>query len=50
MKGLAAATPVKADPQYGVQAGGAVCANGLCCSQFGFCGLGIKYCGVGCQS
>ncbi|XP_039818484.1 root-specific lectin-like [Panicum virgatum] len=49
-EGLAAATPVKADPQCGVQAGGAVCANGLCCSQFGFCGLGIKYCGVGCQS
>ena len=28
-EGLAAAKPVKADPQCGVQAGGAVCANGL---------------------
>ncbi|TVU07402.1 hypothetical protein EJB05_47455, partial [Eragrostis curvula] len=26
------------------------CANNLCCSQFGFCGLGGDYCGKGCQS
>jgi len=42
--------PVKAVQQCGIQGGGALCANGLCCSQFGFCGLGAKYCGVGCQS
>ena len=42
--------PVKAVERYGVQGGGAVCANGLCCSKFGFCGLGAQYCGVGCQS
>ncbi len=23
------------------------CPNGLCCSQFGFCGSGPKYCGGG---
>jgi len=45
-----AAPAVKAGAQCGVQAGGAVCPNGLCCSQFGFCGLGAQYCGVGCQS
>ncbi|KAG2565359.1 hypothetical protein PVAP13_7NG031800 [Panicum virgatum] len=42
--------PVKTVQRCGIQGGGALCANGLCCSQFGFCGLGAKYCGVGCQS
>ena len=34
----AAEAKAKAVPQCGVQADGALCANGLCCSQFGFCG------------
>ncbi|KAD7477696.1 hypothetical protein E3N88_00832 [Mikania micrantha] len=25
------------------------CSPGLCCSQFGFCGSGEQYCGVGCR-
>ena len=36
--------------QCGSQAGGAVCPNGLCCSQFGYCGSTDPYCGNGCQS
>ncbi|XP_072970948.1 endochitinase-like [Typha angustifolia] len=36
--------------QCGRQAGGALCPNGLCCSQFGFCGDTDPYCGKGCQS
>ncbi|KAJ7953208.1 Chitinase [Quillaja saponaria] len=38
--------------QCGKQAGGQVCPNGLCCSQFGFCGTTNEYCetGRGCQS
>ncbi|KAK8534086.1 hypothetical protein V6N13_028231 [Hibiscus sabdariffa] len=36
--------------QCGRQAGGALCANGLCCSQFGWCGNTPDYCGTGCQS
>ncbi|KAG2565353.1 hypothetical protein PVAP13_7NG057817 [Panicum virgatum] len=47
---LAGVELVKVGEQCGIQAGGAMCANNLCCSQFGFCGLGAKYCGVGCQS
>ncbi|CAM6120882.1 unnamed protein product [Calypogeia fissa] len=27
-----------------------VCQDGLCCSQFGFCGGSTAYCGTGCQS
>ena len=39
------------DPQCGTQAGGALCSQTLfCCSVSGFCGLGTKYCGEGCQS
>ncbi|OMO83462.1 Glycoside hydrolase, family 19, catalytic [Corchorus olitorius] len=34
----------------GSQAGGALCANGLCCSQYGWCGNTPDYCGTGCQS
>nr|XP_051191256.1 lectin-like [Lolium perenne] len=26
------------------------CPGGLCCSRFGYCGLGGDYCGVGCQN
>ncbi|KAJ9701657.1 hypothetical protein PVL29_006851 [Vitis rotundifolia] len=26
------------------------CNAGLCCSQFGFCGTGVRYCGDGCQA
>nr|AAP03087.1 class Ib chitinase [Galega orientalis] len=36
--------------QCGSQANGAVCPNGLCCSQFGYCGNTDQYCGAGCQS
>lgn len=36
--------------QCGRQAGGAVCPNGLCCSQHGWCGTTDAYCGEGCQS
>jgi chitinase len=25
------------------------CTNGLCCSQYGYCGTGTAYCGPGCQ-
>ncbi|WVZ23099.1 hypothetical protein V8G54_001643 [Vigna mungo] len=34
----------------GSQGGGALCANGLCCSQHGWCGSTNEYCGTGCQS
>lgn len=36
--------------QCGRQARGATCPNGLCCSQFGWCGSSLQYCGNGCQS
>lgn len=36
--------------QCGKQAGGALCPNGLCCSQHGWCGNTDPYCGAGCQS
>ncbi|TKY58345.1 Endochitinase protein [Spatholobus suberectus] len=36
--------------QCGRQAGGALCPNGLCCSQYGWCGNTDAYCGAGCQS
>lgn len=26
------------------------CASNLCCSQYGYCGLGEAYCGLGCRS
>ncbi|XP_037475293.1 basic endochitinase A-like [Triticum dicoccoides] len=45
----AAVTPATAQ-QCGSQAGGATCADCLCCSQFGFCGSTSEYCGAGCQS
>lgn len=34
----------------GSAAGGALCANKLCCSQYGYCGNTAAYCGTGCQS
>lgn len=36
--------------QCGRQAGGALCPNGLCCSEHGWCGSTVAYCGAGCQS
>jgi chitinase len=36
--------------QCGSQAGGALCPNCLCCSQYGWCGSTSAYCGSGCQS
>ncbi|CAN4124346.1 unnamed protein product [Withania somnifera] len=36
--------------QCGRQGRGRACANGLCCSQYGFCGTTRAYCGFGCQS
>ncbi|KAL4616457.1 hypothetical protein ACB092_07G200300, partial [Castanea dentata] len=36
--------------QCGTQAGGALCPNGLCCSQWGWCGTTAAYCDDGCQS
>ena len=36
--------------QCGSQAGAAVCPNGLCCSQYGYCGTTSAYCCSGCQS
>jgi len=25
------------------------CGNGMCCSEWGFCGTTVEYCGSGCQ-
>eukprot|EP00897_Mesotaenium_endlicherianum_P009418 jgi/Mesen1/8504/ME000480S07853 len=36
--------------QCGKQAGNAKCPDGLCCSQYGWCGVTSDYCGKGCQS
>ena len=36
--------------QCGQQAGGALCPNGLCWSQYGWCGSTDPYCLNGCQS
>ncbi len=36
--------------ECGSQAGNALCANDLCCSQYGYCGNTAAYCGTGCQS
>ena len=46
----AAAALVATAQQCGSQAGGATCANCLCCSTYGYCGSGSDYCGAGCQS
>ncbi|KAI3648811.1 hypothetical protein MP228_006665 [Amoeboaphelidium protococcarum] len=29
---------------------GKPCAKGLCCSNYGFCGTGEQYCGLGCKN
>ena len=34
----------------GSEAGGAICEDNLCCSQYGYCGSTSDYCGTGCQS
>ncbi|RWW30623.1 hypothetical protein GW17_00004803 [Ensete ventricosum] len=34
----------------GSQAAGALCPDGQCCSQYGYCGTTSDYCGSGCQS
>ena len=34
----------------GTQVGGVICPNGLCCSQYGWCGNTEAHCGRGCQS
>ena len=34
----------------GSEAGGAICEDNLCCSQYGYCGSTSAYCGAGCQS
>ncbi|KAF8701358.1 hypothetical protein HU200_033688 [Digitaria exilis] len=36
--------------QCGSHANGTVCAINLCCSQYGYCGLGGDYCRTSCQS
>nr|XP_023896808.1 endochitinase-like [Quercus suber] len=36
--------------QCGTQAEGALCPDGLCCSQYGYCGTTAEYCCTGCQS
>ncbi|CAL4908084.1 unnamed protein product [Urochloa decumbens] len=46
---LLCATAARAQ-QCGAQAGGRLCGNCLCCSQFGYCGDTAPYCGAGCQS
>jgi len=39
-----------ASQQCGEEADGALCANNLCCSKYGYCGTGDLYCGDGCQN
>ena len=34
----------------GGQANGAICSENLCCSEYGYCGSSLAYCGGGCQS
>ncbi|GAA0144542.1 hypothetical protein LIER_04963 [Lithospermum erythrorhizon] len=41
---------ISAQQQCGRQLGNRVCPNGLCCSQYGYCGSTTAYCGFGCQS
>ncbi|CAL4908087.1 unnamed protein product [Urochloa decumbens] len=44
-----AASPAHAQ-RCGVQAGGALCPDSLCCSKYGYCGRSCDHCGAGCQS
>ncbi|KAG6543124.1 hypothetical protein Mapa_015373 [Marchantia paleacea] len=48
--GLLAHVQVIEAEQCGINVGGAVCTGLWCCSQYGWCGVGPKYCGAGCQS
>jgi hypothetical protein len=34
----------------GATNGGKCCPGGECCSQWGYCGVGIAWCGAGCQA
>ncbi|TVU12891.1 hypothetical protein EJB05_46557, partial [Eragrostis curvula] len=36
--------------ECGVQAGGLLCPDFKCCSQWGYCGNSLDFCGDGCQS
>ncbi|CAK9237057.1 unnamed protein product, partial [Sphagnum troendelagicum] len=49
---VASLVQVSVSQECGIQAGGASCADNLCCSQYGYCGTGTEftYCGTGCQS
>ncbi|KAG2606942.1 chitinase 1-like [Panicum virgatum] len=47
---MAMSTTVRAQQQCGSEAGGKLCPNCLCCSQWGYCGSTSDYCGDGCQS
>jgi Chitin recognition protein len=29
---------------------GYICGSAMCCSQFGYCGIGSQFCGTGCQA
>jgi len=42
--------PISIDGKCGPENGHAVCPNGLCCSQYGYCGSTSDYCSEGCQS
>ena len=42
-------TQVPVGSSTGTCGGTVICAAGLCCSQYGWCGLGTSYCGTGCQ-
>ncbi|CAN6328332.1 unnamed protein product [Urochloa humidicola] len=47
--GWAPATARPPPHRCGAEVGGAACPGGLCCSQYGYCGLGAAHCGAGCQ-
>ena len=50
---LLAALLISADvaaQDCGSEAGGATCADNLCCSQYGYCGSTSDYCGPGIKS
>ncbi|KAK4442781.1 hypothetical protein QBC34DRAFT_431325 [Podospora aff. communis PSN243] len=49
---LATAIPAQLDTAAGPslehrQLGACPCSPGLCCSKYGYCGLGVDYCGPG---
>ncbi|KAK1272636.1 Chitinase 1 [Acorus gramineus] len=47
---LASTLAASAQQQCGRDVNGKLCPNGLCCSQYGYCGSTDPYCGNGCQS